>query len=242
MCMTSKIARLLGALCMGALVACASDAAPDVDTAQPAQPLGMDMGLVRDAHLNNKLDVKQSELTYHDAWRRLWEDHITWTRMVIIGVLDCLDGNDVYTARLLKNYEDMEDALMPYYERDDVEALGDLIKDHLTIAASILVAARDGDTEQMNALIVTWRANGDALAKQMNAMNPKFWPFESTAAMWQEHVDVTLAEATAHLTGDFQGEVAVWEKVHTGGLMMADLFSRGTMRVNPSAFVGCKVP
>ena len=31
--------------------------------------------------------VKASALSYHDDWRKLFEDHITWTRVVILGVL-----------------------------------------------------------------------------------------------------------------------------------------------------------
>src|SRR5215212_8149137 len=58
---------------------------------------------------------KTSRQAYHDEWRKLWEDHITWTRVVIIGILDELPGTDVYVARLLQNYEDMEEALAPYY-------------------------------------------------------------------------------------------------------------------------------
>src|SRR5262245_51758410 len=76
--------------------------------------------------------TRVSTLAFHDTWRQLWEDHITWTRVVIMGILDSLSGVDAYAERLLKNYEDMEDALRPYYG-DNAEKLGDLIEEHLLI-------------------------------------------------------------------------------------------------------------
>jgi hypothetical protein len=178
---------------------------------------------------------KTSRLAYHDEWRKLWEDHITWTRVVIIGILDELPGTNVYIDRLLQNYEDMEEALAPYYG-DDAEVLGDLIKDHLVIAAELLTAANNGDTAAFNDAKARWYANAHDIAVQMNEMNPQFWPLEETEQMWVEHLDATLDEAVAHLSGDFAGEVAAYDEVHDLALEMADFFSNGVMKQFPSQF------
>src|SRR5215216_1208992 len=178
---------------------------------------------------------KTSRLAYHDEWRKLWEDHITWTRVVIIGILDELPGTSVYIDRLLQNYEDMEDALVPYYG-EEAEVLGDLIKDHLVIAAEILQAAKAG--QPLDDLVASWYANAHDIAVQMNKMNPQFWPLEETEQMWTDHLDATLAEAVAHLTGDFAGEVAAYDQVHDMALEMADFFSNGVMQQFPSKFKG----
>jgi hypothetical protein len=178
---------------------------------------------------------KTSALAYHDEWRKLWEDHITWTRVVIIGILDGLPGTNTYVGRLLQNYEDMEDALAPYYG-DDAEVLGDLIKDHLVIAAEILTALKNG--QPTDALIASWYANGNDIAVQMNKMNPQFWPLAETQQMWKDHLDATLEEATDHFSGNFAGEVAAYDKIHDLALEMADFMSNGVMQQFPSQFTG----
>ena len=176
---------------------------------------------------------KSTRLAYHDEWRKLWEDHITWTRVVIISILDGLPGTDAYIGRLLQNYEDMEDALKPYYGAE-AEVLGDLIKDHLVIAAEILTALKNG--QPTDALVASWYANANDIAVQMNKMNPQFWPLAETQQMWTDHLDATLEEATDHFTGNFAGEVAAYDKVHDMALEMADFISNGVMQQFPSQF------
>jgi hypothetical protein len=181
--------------------------------------------------------TKTSSLAYHDEWRRLWEDHITWTRVVIMGILDDLPGTNTYIDRLIQNYEDMEDALVPYYG-DDAEVLGDLIQDHLVIAAELLTAAHDGDIPGFNDALARWYDNANQIAVQMNEMNPQFWPLAETQEMWIAHLDATLEEATTHLNGDFAGEVAAYDQVHSLALEMADFISAGIIRQFPQKFNG----
>jgi len=182
-------------------------------------------------------ETKSSTLAVHDTWRKLWEDHIGWTRNVIIGVLDSLAGTSAYEARLLENYEDMEDALSPYFG-DDAEELGDLIQDHLLIAVEILTAAKAGDEAAKADAIARWYENAHEIAVFMAEINPKYWPLSEGDPMWKEHLDATLAEAVTHLTGDFGGEVAAYDQVHDMALEMADFFSNGLIGAFPNQFTG----
>jgi hypothetical protein len=176
-----------------------------------------------------------SRLAYHDLWRKLWEDHITWTRVVILGILDELPGTPTYTQRLLQNPGDMADTLRPFYG-DDADELGDLIIDHLVIAAQILQAIHDG--KPTDDLIAQWYANADQIATKMSQMNPHFWPFDEADMMWREHLDATVAEILAHHNGDYQAEVNAYDLVHDLALEMADFFSNGVMQQFPRMFKG----
>lgn len=151
--------------------------------------------------------------------------------------IDELPGTGTYVERLLQNAEDMADALAPYYG-DQAEEFGDLITDHLVIAAEILTAAHNGDTAAMNDAIARWYANAHDLAVQMHEMNPKFWPLEETEHMWVEHLDATLEEAVAHAEGRFDDEVAAYDLIHDLALEMADVTSDGVMKQFPGQFTG----
>ena len=181
--------------------------------------------------------TKTTRSAYHDQWRKLWEDHITWTRVVILGILDSLPGNSAYVDRLLQNPADMADALQPYYGAE-ATTFGNLVHDHLTIAAELLIAAKNGDTAGFNDAKTRWYANAHGIAVQMNKMNPSAWPVDETEKMWDAHLDATLKEASANLTGDYAAEVAAYDEVHDMALVMADFISNGVITQFPEKFQG----
>lgn len=181
--------------------------------------------------------AKPTALSDHDLWRKLWEDHITWTRVVIVVILDGRPAAEInaYVARLLQNPQDMAQALQPFYG-SSAAVLGSLIIDHLVIAKMILDTAHAGG--DISGLVQQWYENAHAIAVQMSGMNPQFWPLQETEKMWVDHLDATLEEAVDHLTGNYAAEVAAYDKVHDLALEMADMFSDGVIAQFPQFFRG----
>ena len=173
---------------------------------------------------------------FHDAMRKLWEDHITWTRMVIVSTFADLPDQGPTVQRLLQNQEDIGDAIKPFYGDAAGEQLSALLRDHILIAAEILQAAEDGDDAALEDAIERWYANADDIAEFLNAANPENWPLEEMRAMMREHLDLTLQEAVAYLNGDYSASIDFYDQVHIQALEMADMLSEGIIRQFPNKF------
>ena len=173
---------------------------------------------------------------FHDAMRKLWEDHITWTRMVIVSTFADLPDQGPTVQRLLQNQEDIGDAIKPFYGDAAGEQLSALLRDHILIAAEILQAAEDEDDAALEDAIERWYANADDIAEFLNAANPENWPLEEMRAMMREHLDLTLQEAVAYLNGDYSASIDFYDQVHIQALEMADMLSEGIIRQFPNKF------
>jgi hypothetical protein len=173
---------------------------------------------------------------FQDEMRKLWEDHITWTRLVIIGVFEDLPDLNESVQRLLQNQVDIGNAIKPFYGEEAGNQLTELLTDHILIAAEILQAAKIGDTAALNDAIERWYANADDIAEFLNAANPQHWPLKEMRAMMREHLDLTLQEAVAYLEGDYAASVAFYDQVHLQALEMADMLSEGIIRQFPKKF------
>ena len=173
---------------------------------------------------------------FHDAMRKLWEDHITWTRLVIVSLSNGLPDTDTTVQRLLQNQDDIGDAIKPFYGDAAGEQLSELLRDHILIAAEIIQAAKNGDTAAQNDAIARWYANADAIAEFLNSANPKYWPLDEMKAMMREHLDLTLQEAVSYLNGDYSASISAYEQIHIQALGMADMLSEGIIKQFPKKF------
>ena len=63
--------------------------------------------------------------------RKLWEDHITWTRLFIVSASADLPDKQATTERLLRNQQDIGDAIKPFYGRAAGERLSALLTEHI---------------------------------------------------------------------------------------------------------------
>ncbi|HXF37122.1 MAG TPA: hypothetical protein VNO17_08085 [Actinomycetota bacterium] len=166
---------------------------------------------------------------FHDRMRKLWEDHVTWTRMVIVSVAHDLPDLDVAVARLLRNQADIGDAIRPFYGDEAADALTALLEEHITTAADVLAAAKAGDEAALQDALDRWYDNARRIGRFLHRANPEFWPREEMVSMMTEHLDLTLAEATARLSGDYAADVSAYDRVHRQALRMADMLSDGIL-------------
>ncbi len=176
---------------------------------------------------------------FRAAMRKLWEDHITWTRLFIVSVGTLpqdLPDTDATTARLLQNQVDIGNAIKPFYGTAAGDRLTALLRAHILTAADLLGAAKAGDSAKQAAATATWYANANDIAAFLHAANPRQWKLADMQAMMKSHLDLTLAEAVARLQGRYADDVKAYDAVHVEILKMADMLSNGIIAQFPSKF------
>ncbi len=173
---------------------------------------------------------------FNHAMRDLWSDHVSWTRNVIINFVDDAPGKTEAVNRLLENQEDIGNAIKPYYGNAAGDTLTVLLKEHITLAADILTAAVNDNTPAFEAASAAWYVNADEIATFLSNANPENWELAHMKAMMKEHLDLTLEEATARLTGDYAADVAAYDKIFAQIMEMADMLSEGIATQFPDKF------
>ena len=176
------------------------------------------------------------EVRFHDAMRKLWEDHITWTRLAIVSFAAGTPDFDPTAARLLRNQEDIGNAIKPYYGRRAGDRLAALLKEHIAGAVELLEAAKAGDDARFADAEQAWYRNGRQIARFLSNANPRFLPFAKTNRLMRGHLDQTLDEAAHRLGGDFPADIRDYDRIHRHILMMADAISGGIVKQFPRRF------
>jgi hypothetical protein len=213
-------------LVMAVATACAADQEPADSTAHQGEHSVVE-------HLPRQV---QAMLEFQDQMRKLWEDHILWTRQFIISVAHGLPDADPTLQRLLANQVDIGNAFRRFYGNTTADRLTQLLTEHIQIAGQILTAAKAGDSNGVATANAAWIANADQIARLWSQINPHSWPFDEMQAHMHSHLTLTLDEAVARLNGQFAADIAKYDEVHAAILDMADMLSIGIIRQFPTKF------
>ena len=168
--------------------------------------------------------------------RKLWEDHITWTRLAIISLTTDSADTDATVGRLLQNQTDIGDAVKPFYGEAAGNELTRQLRLHILIAADVVAAARAGDQAELADAQARWLSNADDIAAVLNSVNPKHWELATMKAEMHKHLDLTTQEAVARLQGNWTADVAAYDQIHEHILHMSDFLSSGLVKQFPARF------
>jgi hypothetical protein len=175
-------------------------------------------------------------LALRNAMRKLWEDHITWTRLAIISLAHDLPDVNATVGRLMQNQDDIGAAVGSFYGEAAGDRLAGLLREHIAIAAELITAAKAGDDAAVADANRRWYANANQIARFLHRANPANWPLAEMRSMMREHLDLTLNEAVHRLSGGYEADVADYDLIHDAILEMADMLSNGIIAQFPQDF------
>jgi hypothetical protein len=180
--------------------------------------------------------VSSKELALRSDMRKLWEDHVTWTRLAIISLTTDSPDTKATVARLLRNQTDIGNAVKPFYGAAAGKQLTALLREHILIAADLIAAARKGEQPEVTRQQTRWRANADEIAALLSKANPSNWKLGPMKAMMYEHLGLTTNEVVARLQRNWAADVRAYDKTHLQALHMADMLSDGLVAQFPARF------
>lgn len=167
--------------------------------------------------------------------RMLWEDHITWTRNYIISAVADLEDAGKVAERLLKNQDDIGNAIKPVYGDAAGNKLAALLRDHIMIATEVVKAAKAGNNEDLAKANKKWNANADDIAVFLSSANPN-WPKKALEDMLYKHLEYTTQEVVSRLKKNWPSDIEAYDKGHMHMLMFADTLTDGIVKQFPDKF------
>jgi hypothetical protein len=169
--------------------------------------------------------------------RRLWSDHVVWTREYIVAALAEHPSQQASANRLMRNQEDIGSAIAKYYGKPAGDKLTALLKDHISIAVEIVGAAKAGDGETQKKADKRWHEKAEDIAEFLSKANSNL-PRKALEEMMDKHLSTTATELTARLERNWEADVAAFDSVESHILMMADALSDGIIKQFPDRFPG----
>lgn len=186
--------------------------------------------------LDERTLITPAMLTLQLNMRQLWEEHIIYTRNFIISDLANLEDLGKVTERLLKNQEDIGNAIKPIYGDTAGQTLTTLLKDHILIAGEIIAAAKAGNNEGVANGQKKWQMNADLIAEFLSSANLN-WPKATLKEMLYKHLELTTTEVTCRLKKDWNADLDAYDAGHIHMLMFSDILTNGIIKQFPRKFL-----
>jgi hypothetical protein len=169
------------------------------------------------------------------ALRKLWSDHVIWTREYIVAAVAGTPDSGAAAGRLLRNQEDIGAAVAGFYGQAAGDRLTELLKEHIMIAVDLVAAAKTGDQAGFATHDARWTANVEAIAAFLAGANPN-WPEADVLDLLALHLKLTKDEAVARISGDWDADVKAFDDIFTEIIVLADALHDGIVAQFPERF------
>jgi hypothetical protein len=180
---------------------------------------------------------KEAAATLKQDMRKLWTDHVVWTRDYIVAAIGDQADAQAAANRLMRNQEDIGKAVAKFYGDGAGQQLTTLLKEHISIAVDLIKAAKAGDKATQQQADTRWQQNAVQIAEFLSKANPN-WPRATLVDLMKMHLSTTTNEVVARLNKNWDADVRAFDAVYDHILKMSDALSDGIVKQFPEKFGG----
>ncbi|MGM9922905.1 MAG: glycosyltransferase [Bacillus sp. (in: firmicutes)] len=182
-----------------------------------------------------KQSISPSSVHLKNSFRKLWIDHTIWTRSYIVSAISDLEDQDKVLKRLLKNQDDIGNAIKPFYGQAAGNKLAKLLREHILIAGKVVDAAKSGNQENLKKYNVEWYKNADDIAAFLSKANPN-WSSQELKELLYIHLKLVTDQVVLRIKKDWNAEIFAYDKGEDHIINMADTLSKGIIKQFPKKF------
>ena len=182
--------------------------------------------------IDNDIPLNNSIVNLKMDERKLWIDHVSWTRNFIIADLASLPDKDVVLQRLLKNQDDIGASIKPYYGEEAGNKLSKLLREHISIGGQVVDAAKSNNKADLDKYNKSWYKNADDIADFLSSANPN-WSNSELKDMLHKHLEFVTAQVVARTGKNWNTDIEAYDKGEDHMIKFADVLSDGIVKQFP---------
>ena len=176
-----------------------------------------------------------SSVQLQNALQKLWIDHVTWTRSYIVSAISGLEDQEKVLERLLKNQDDIGNAIKPYYGEEAGNRLAELLREHILIAVKVVDAAKSGNEKNLKKSNTEWYKNADDIALFLSKANPN-WSYAELREMLHIHLKLVTDQVVTRLKKDWDAEILAYDINEEHMIKFANILTSGIIKQFPNKF------
>ncbi len=179
--------------------------------------------------------ISQKTVQLRVVMRELWTEHAFWTEKFIVSYIAGLEDQKPVLARLLKNQDDLGNAIKPYYGEEAGNKLAQLLRGHILIAGKVVAAAKSGNQADFKKYNTEWFKNADDITNFLSAANPNYNKKALNDMMYM-HLKLITDGVVAKLNKDWNANITALDKNQDHLMHMADFLTNGIIKQFPNKF------
>ncbi len=167
--------------------------------------------------------------------RKLWIDHVSWTRSFIVSDLSSLEDKGPVLERLLKNQDDIGNSIKPYYGEEAGNKLAALLREHIELAGKVADGAKSGNKDDLEKYNKLWHENADKIANFLSSANPNY-SNKTLKDMLYMHLQFVTDQVVSRLNKDWNTDIKAYDKGENHMIEFADILADGIIKQFPQKF------